>query len=409
MSATSQKRYKKRSNFVTFERDLVSAAVDVSVIQLRSSVGAQFPAAAGTPWDKFAGSCGPDTCSGLAQLADKVADLTSVPKHAVSWVVAGLLHAVGCPPFVAQIIGRMVANWLLQPLNDIDPVVRAIRLLGVAVCAESGELGYCPCLVDLAWQVGQSELKVEIDKGLDLSTGMPTEPRKPVLRPVEKVELPRPAPVETTERPGDMHRREAEATTSERTAPDEGRPHQASDSVGRTSHPPRTAETTERTGDIHRREAEATTSERTTHSEGRPHQASDSVGRTSHPPRPVRPAEGPEPPRFPEPPETVGRTGTREPTEPPEPPEPPGPPGPKWPPDPPETGPEGGGPGPEGGGPGPEGGGPGPEGGGPGPEGGGPGPEPAQPKPGLVKLKDACEATRGDVVPPVPQIFGTIR
>jgi hypothetical protein len=341
MSATSQKPYKKRSNFITFERDVVSATVDVSVAQLRGSVGAQFPAAAGTPWDKFVGGCGPGTCSGLAQLADKVADLTSVPKHAVSWVVAGLLHAVGCPPFVAQIIGRMVANWLLQPLSDIDPVVRAIRLLGVAVCAESGDLGDCPCLVDLVWQVGQSELKVEIDEGLDLSTGMPAEPRESILRPVEKVERPRPRPAETTERTGDLHRPEAKAAAGERTTPGEGRRRQASDR-----------------GD-----------------------------RTSHPLRPAWPAGRPRSPRFPGPPEAGGRTGRHEPPdhpEPPdagEPPEPPGPPGPKWPPDPPEAGTEG----------------------------GGLGPGPAQPKPGLVKLKDACEATRGDVVPPVPQIFGTIR
>jgi hypothetical protein len=348
MSATPQKPYKKRSSFVTFERDVVSATVDVSVTQLRGSVGAQFPAAAGTPWDKFVGGCGSGTCSGLAHLADQVADLTSVPKKAVSWVIAGLLHSVGCPPFVAQIIGRMVANWLLQPLSDIDPVVRAIRLLGVAVCAESGDLGDCPCLVDLAWQVGQSELKVEIDKGLDLSTGKPAEPREPILRPVEKVERPRPRPAETAERTGDRHLQEAEAAAGERTTP----------------------------------------------SEGRWRQASDRGDRTSHPRRPAQPGRPPGSPRFPEPPEAGGRTGphespdTPEPPDGGEPPEPPDYPGPKWPPDPPETGPEGGG---------------------AGPEGGGSGPRPAQPKPGLVKLKGACEATRGDVVPPIPQIFGPIR
>ena len=72
MSMTRQKPYKKRSNFATsFEHDVVSATVDVSVSQLRTSVAAQFPAAAGTPWDQFAGQCQPGRSrSGARQLTE---------------------------------------------------------------------------------------------------------------------------------------------------------------------------------------------------------------------------------------------------------------------------------------------------------------------------------------------------
>lgn len=170
MSTRRRKPYEMRSGFVTsFERDVVGATVDVSVTQLRAIAAKQLPAAAGSQLGQLSDNWTPDLCSGLTGLADGLVEITNVPKHAVAWVFTALAHAMGCPPFLAQILGRLIANWLLTPVNPIDVAVRRIRILGVLLCAQSGDLGSCPCLVDLAWQLGTSELKKELDQGLGIA------------------------------------------------------------------------------------------------------------------------------------------------------------------------------------------------------------------------------------------------
>lgn len=187
MSTTGRKPYKVRSGFAaSFERDVVGATVDVSIAQLRSIAAQQLPAAAGSQWSQLSGNWSPDLCSSLTGFADGLALVTNVPKHAVAWVFTALAHAMGCPPFLAQIIGRLMANWLLAPLNPVDTAIRRIRVLGVLLCAESGDLGNCPCLVDLIWQVGPSELKKELDKGLGIA------PDSSPVRPMGPTDLPGP-------------------------------------------------------------------------------------------------------------------------------------------------------------------------------------------------------------------------
>lgn len=176
MSTTRRKPYKKRSGFESFERDVVAATVDVSVAQLRGAAAQQLPTVIGPQWSQVAGTWNPDLCCGLTELADALALVTNAPKTAVAWVIAGFAHAMGCPPFIAQIIGRLVANWLFTPFDPVNDAVRRIRILGVLLCAESGDLGDCPCLVELAQQIGVSELKKEIDKGLSIAPDTAREP-----------------------------------------------------------------------------------------------------------------------------------------------------------------------------------------------------------------------------------------
>jgi len=168
MSTQRRKPYKMRSSFQSFERDVVGATVDVSVAQLRGAAAKQLPAVAGGQLSQLSSAWTPDLCSTLTVFATGLSDITNVPRHVVAWVFTGLAHAMGCPPFLAQIVGRLVANWLLAPLNPVDLAVRRIRILGVLLCAEYGDLDHCPCLVDLSWQLGASELKEALDEGLGL-------------------------------------------------------------------------------------------------------------------------------------------------------------------------------------------------------------------------------------------------
>src|SRR5262249_58418352 len=98
-------------------------------------------------------------CEALCDFAAELKLLTRSGRHAVAWVVSTLTQTFGVPLLPARIIGRLVANWLLEPVNPVDHAARQLQILGVVQCAEKGRLEFCDCLGALTVDLSVQELK----------------------------------------------------------------------------------------------------------------------------------------------------------------------------------------------------------------------------------------------------------
>src|SRR5262249_14115336 len=116
-------------------------------------------------WEQLGSSGDLGLCEGLCDIAAGLKLLTGSSRHAVAWVVSTLAQMFGGPLLLAKILGRLVANWLLEPVDPVDRAARRLRILGVLLCAEEGRLGFCDCLDALAFDLSVQALKDYLHEG----------------------------------------------------------------------------------------------------------------------------------------------------------------------------------------------------------------------------------------------------
>jgi len=171
---------KRQSHVAAVEQDVLDATIDVCVEDWRNSASSQAALVVGPQaWRQVAGAWSPGVCGGLCTVADTLELLSGEPHLLVEWMVAALLQAHGVPPFIARVIGRLVANWLLSPLDPMGKAATRLRVLGVLLCLEAGDLGDCPCLEQLGQELAIDALKRELaeDLGIAPQSGEPSPPR----------------------------------------------------------------------------------------------------------------------------------------------------------------------------------------------------------------------------------------
>jgi hypothetical protein len=171
---------KRQSRVATVERDILDAAIDVCVEDWRRTASASAASVVGQgAWGEVTKGWGIGSCCGLSTVADTIGILSGEPHQLVEWIVAAALQAHGVPPFIARVIGRLVANWLLTPLDPFGKAATRLRVLGVLLCAEDGDLGNCPCLERLGQDLTIDLLKRELAEDLDIApqAGGPSAPR----------------------------------------------------------------------------------------------------------------------------------------------------------------------------------------------------------------------------------------
>lgn len=152
------------------ERDVLDAAIDVCVEDWRKNASTSAASVVGQgAWREVTRGWSTGSCCGLSAVADTIEILSGEPHQLVEWMVAAILQAHGVPPFIARVIGRLVANWLLAPLDPIDKAAMRLHVLGVLLCVEDGDLGHCPCLERLGQDLTIDLLKRELAEDLDIA------------------------------------------------------------------------------------------------------------------------------------------------------------------------------------------------------------------------------------------------
>ncbi len=170
MPARKPKQHDVRSEASAVQRDVLQAAVDVCVQDWRQNVASHATQVVKPDlWRELTAGSNPDLCCGLSGVADTLNLVTGKPQQLIQWVVAAILQAHGVPPFLARVIGRLVANWLLAPVAPIGKEADRLRVLGVLLCVEKGDLAHCSCLLALAQHVAIEALKQGLEEGLSIS------------------------------------------------------------------------------------------------------------------------------------------------------------------------------------------------------------------------------------------------
>jgi hypothetical protein len=229
---TTQSR--RQSRVSTVEQDVLDAAIDVCVEDWRKNASSRAALVVGPDaWHEVTSGWNPGFCCGLSAVADTLEILTGEPHQLVEWAVAAILQAHGVPPFIARVIGRLVANWLLAPFDPIDKAATRLRVLGVLLCVEDGNLDHCPCLEQLGQDLTIDALKRDLAEDLHI-TPQPGEPSAPRTEPPHFA---------TTKGDAGVRDRRSDAGPARPESADRGKPphdvspagQQSEDSMGRDS------------------------------------------------------------------------------------------------------------------------------------------------------------------------------
>jgi hypothetical protein len=168
-SAAEQRRHGARYGAARMERDVLIAAIDVCDEEWQQAAAAHAAQVVGREaLGKATDAWSPDLCCELATIAAIIQGPDELARLTVEWLVASIAMAHGIPPFIAKVLGRLVANWLFAP-NDLDTTAERVRVLGVLLCVMSGDLDDCPCLAELAEAIAVDELEDRLREGLDVS------------------------------------------------------------------------------------------------------------------------------------------------------------------------------------------------------------------------------------------------
>lgn len=156
-----------RRPLVTVERRFVDAAVDVFVDDWRTR-WSPVRTVSSKEWEVIDREWTAELCDVLDSLADNLLELVGGLRQGVAHGVASVLMTFGVPPLLAQILGRLVANWLLEGLGPVGAVALRLKELGVLLCAGSDRLDNCACLVDVVTMLGVKGFKKELHQALGL-------------------------------------------------------------------------------------------------------------------------------------------------------------------------------------------------------------------------------------------------
>jgi hypothetical protein len=154
---------------VTVERRFVDATVDVVVDDWRTRWAA-VETVSPQEWDVIDREWTAELCDVLDSVADGLLELVGGIRQGVAHAVASVLMTFGVPPLLAQILGRLVANWLMEGLSPVGAIALRLKELGVLLCASSGELDHCACLSDVVTMLGIKEFKKELHEALGIDS-----------------------------------------------------------------------------------------------------------------------------------------------------------------------------------------------------------------------------------------------
>jgi hypothetical protein len=184
VSATEQRRHGVRYGAARVERDVLIATIDVCDEEWKQAAAAHAAHVVGREaLGRVTDAWSPDLCCELAAIADIIQRPSELARHMVEWFVASIAMAHGIPPFIARVLGRLVANWLFAP-DDLDTTAERVRVLGVLLCVMNGDLDRCPCLAELGEAVAVDALEDKLREGLNVSPepGEPTAVRVEPMR-----------------------------------------------------------------------------------------------------------------------------------------------------------------------------------------------------------------------------------
>jgi hypothetical protein len=191
MAVASRQRHGVRYEATKVERDVLIAAIDVCDEEWKQRAAAHAAQVVGPEaLGKLAGGWNTDLCCELSAVADVLQGPREMARHLVEWIVVAIAQAHGMPPFIARVLGRLIANWLFAP-DDLDETAERMRVLGVLLCVMDGDLDGCPCLAALGEDVAIDTLKERLREDLDVSPQ-----QAPRAEPAEGAEptAPRPEP-----------------------------------------------------------------------------------------------------------------------------------------------------------------------------------------------------------------------
>lgn len=184
VSAVEQRRHDVRYGAARVERDVLIAAIDVCDEEWRQAAAEHAAQVVGPEaLGKVTDAWSPDLCCELAAIADIIQRPSELARHMVEWFVASIAMAHGIPPFIARVLGRLVANWLFAP-GDLDTTAERVRVLGVLLCVTAGDLDRCPCLAELGEAAAIDALKRKLREDLNVSPE-PGEPTPVRAEPVQ--------------------------------------------------------------------------------------------------------------------------------------------------------------------------------------------------------------------------------
>src|SRR6266851_1210254 len=233
VSATEQRRHGARYGAARVERDILIATIDVCNEEWQQAAAAHAAQVVGREaLGKVTDAWSPDLCYELAAIAAIIQGPNELARLTVEWFVASIAMAHGIPPFIARVLGRLVANWLFAP-NDLDTTAERVRVLGVLLCVMNGDLDDCPCLAELGEAVAVDELERKLHDDLDVSP-QPGEPTAVRVEPVRFATV-------THEARARGERLRATRVRPEASAPSE-RPHDAARSAPQPRERDRAAE-----------------------------------------------------------------------------------------------------------------------------------------------------------------------
>jgi len=179
VSSAKQQRRGARYGATRVERDVLIAAIDVCDEEWQEAAAGHAAQVVGREaFGKVTDAWSPDLCCELTAIAAIIQGPNDLARLTVEWFVASIAMAYGVPPFIARVLGRLVANWLFAP-NDLDTTAERVRILGVLLCVMNGDLDSCPCLAELGEAVAVDELERKLSEDLNVSPqpGKPTPVR----------------------------------------------------------------------------------------------------------------------------------------------------------------------------------------------------------------------------------------
>jgi hypothetical protein len=101
-------------------------------------------------WRQAEAAWGGEVCRWFEGMADTLEKSVEMIHTGLGALAGELALVMGAPPWAATLIRWVVSSVTLPYERPVQAAAQAIRVLGIALCAEQDDLGQCACLVGFA-------------------------------------------------------------------------------------------------------------------------------------------------------------------------------------------------------------------------------------------------------------------